>query len=189
MEAASSSKAPIDPVREGADQSSSSHTAISEDTPHQQSKSNPPAGPVEPTTTEGASEEPKPTAPVVEPSASTPNVPPSTEAAPATTQNPPSTFPPYQPYTFAYGSNPDASHYEQPVLFAGPHPDSNPYRDDDSAIGEYASTRSLTLNSSSFEFRQRYGRRYHAQSSNTEYHLPNGIFHTRRSFDLSLTIA
>jgi hypothetical protein len=80
----------------------------------------------------------------------------------------------YQPYHFAYETSQDPSHFDQPIVFAGPDPDSDPYSDSDSALGENTSEKSITINPSSYEFRHEYGRRYHAENEGAEYHLPNG---------------
>jgi SAM-dependent methyltransferase len=70
-------------------------------------------------------------------------------------------------------SGPDPSGDPQPLVWTGPTPDTDLYDDNDSALGSYASTRSVTLDDSAYEFKEEHGRRYHAPREDTEYHLPN----------------
>jgi hypothetical protein len=98
---------------------------------------------------------------------------PAPASSPTTTTVP--SIQPYQPYTFSYREDQGLSQYSQPVVFTGPHPDNDPYdEDNDSAIDEYDSAESLTLDDKSYEFRHEFSRRYHAEREGVEYHLPNG---------------
>ncbi|TID26741.1 S-adenosyl-L-methionine-dependent methyltransferase [Venturia nashicola] len=53
-------------------------------------------------------------------------------------------------------------------------PDDTPGSSDgDSALGSYASTQSASLSEGAYAFKEEHGRRYHAELTRAQYHLPN----------------
>lgn len=99
----------------------------------------------------------------------------SAPSQPARRRNP---LQPVAGFTHTYNPGSGADHadiFSQPILFAGPLADSDPFRDGDSAIESYASTKSVSLEAGNYEYRHEHGRRYHALGQGTDYLLPNGM--------------
>jgi SAM-dependent methyltransferase len=76
-------------------------------------------------------------------------------------------------YQQLYPSGQDQSDSPQPLIWAGPAPDSDTTFDEDSALGSYTSTKSVSLLDNAYNFKEEHGRRYHAPRDDAEYHLPN----------------
>lgn len=77
----------------------------------------------------------------------------------------------YEPFSFQYDAH-EPSHFHETLQYNAPRADSNP--NSTNHIDCYASTRSITLQSESYDFHHEFSRRYHARRQDIEYHLPNG---------------